>query len=68
MRTRYIIKIRIDDKDVCFPASTHRDIASVINTAMGFPLVSKAVVINWLTRGKKAPKYDFIRVVHTSMY
>ncbi len=68
MRSKYIIKMRVNDKDVCFPAKTYRDIANAINAEMGFQLVSTAIVVNWLSRGKKAPKYDFIKVVHTSMY
>ncbi len=68
MRSKYIIKMRVNDKDVCFPAKTYRDIASAINAEMGFPLVSTAIVVNWLSRGKKAPKYKFIDILHTPMH
>ena len=68
MRSKYIIKMRINEKDLCFPAKTHKAIATTINTEMGFPLVSTAIVVNWLSRGKKAPKYGFIDILHTPMY
>ena len=68
MRNRYTITMHIGEKDVCFSVKTHRDVADAINTAMGFPLVSQGIVVNWLSRGIKSNKYDFINITHTSMY
>ena len=43
-------------------ADSHAEIAHEINMLMGFPLLTKGVIVNWISRGKKSRKYDYINV------
>ena len=63
MRKRYIICIkRNENEEVYHHCCTYQEIADTINTTMGYKIVSKAVVTNWLSRDKKSGKYDFVTI------
>ena len=62
MRTRYIICIKRNENEEVYKCCTYQEIADTINTTMGYKIVSKAVVTNWLARDKKSKKYDFITI------
>jgi hypothetical protein len=47
-------------------ANTHQAIADVINANVGYNMVSKTVIINWICRKKKSKKYDWIDVQFNS--
>jgi hypothetical protein len=47
-------------------ADTHQDIADVINSSVGYNMVSRTVIINWICRKKKSKKYDWIDVQFNS--
>jgi len=58
------ITLREGRQPIVLTASTHKQIADVINGAVGWPLVSRAVIVNWLCRKNKSPKYDFISITN----
>jgi hypothetical protein len=60
MRTRYNINVRLGDKDTLIQARTYNDIVNQVNTLVGYKMLSKIIVTNWLSRGKKSHKYNFI--------
>ena len=62
MKAKYTITISNGDSSTEYKCKTHKGIADTINEHMGFKIVSKIVVSNWLTRDKKSTKYDFISV------
>jgi len=62
MKNRYTITIKRGENVLTFPAKTHAEVADKINDAVGYCMVSRAVVVNWLTRGIKSNKYDFIDI------
>jgi hypothetical protein len=59
---RYTIHLALTTGDATLHASTHQEVAAKINEAIGYPMVTRAVVINWLCRRKKAAKYGFVSV------
>lgn len=62
MKNRYTITIKRGENVLTFSAKTHADVANKINNAVGYFMVSRGVVVNWLTRGIKSNKYDFIDI------
>lgn len=62
MRQRYVITIKRNDVDYTFKCKTYKQIVDIINENMGYDMVSHAVITNWLSRDKKAPKYNFITI------
>ena len=44
-------------------ADTYQAIADVINASVGYNMVSRTVVINWICRKKKSKKYDWIDIL-----
>ena len=62
MRDRYQVSVSIAGNTHTFPAKTYSDMATSINNCVGYDLVSKVIVINWLSRGKKSPRYNFIAI------
>ena len=60
--TRYTITIELNGQTHVHHASTHAGVAESINTTIGYDAVSRAVVINWLCRKVKSPKYGFITI------
>ena len=43
-------------------ANTHQDIANVINANVGYSMLTKTVIVNWICRKKKSEKYSWIDV------
>ena len=62
MRQRYNLNVFKDGNTYVIPASTYKEIAERINQIMGCPFVSVSVITNWMSRGLKAEKYDFINI------
>lgn len=63
MRTRYTVTIKLnDDQEHVIPCSTYQEMANKINSSLGYKLVSKAIITNWMSRGRKASKWDFITI------
>ena len=46
-------------------ADTHQAIADIIHTSVGYNMVSRTVIINWICR-KKSKKYDWIDIQFNS--
>jgi hypothetical protein len=63
MRTRYTINVKLGDTDTTIKASTYKDIAEQVNTLVGYKVLSKIIVTNWLSRGSKSEKYNFITLL-----
>jgi hypothetical protein len=63
MRTRYTINVKLGDKDTLIHARTYNDIVNQVNTLVGYKVVSKIIVTNWLSRGRKSKKYNFITLL-----
>lgn len=63
MEPRYTIYINTRGDTVTLSARTHKEIVDLINARVGYNMVSKNVIINWLSRNKKSKRYDFVRVV-----
>lgn len=59
---RYTIHLALTTGDTILHASSHQEVAAKINEAIGYPMVTRTVVINWLCRRKKAAKYGFVSV------
>ena len=62
MRTRYTVCMRVGEHDHVLACSTYKEIADKINSQLGYNIVSKTIVTNWLSRGRKSAKYDFITI------
>ena len=60
--SKYLITVLKKDIEHTLYANSHAEIAHEINTCIGFPLLTKGVVVNWVSRGKKSRKYDYINV------
>ena len=60
MRARYTINVKLGDTDTTIKARTYKDIAEQVNTLVGYNMVSRIVITNWLSRGSKSEKYNFI--------
>ena len=58
------ITLREGRQPVVMTASTHAQVAQLINIVVGWKLVSRAVVVNWLCRKNKSAKYDFISITY----
>ena len=63
MRTRYTINVKLGDTDTTIKASTYNDIVNQVNTLVGYKVLSKIIVTNWLSRGAKSEKYNFITLL-----
>jgi hypothetical protein len=63
MRTRYTINVKLGDTDTTIKASTYNDIVNQVNTLVGYKVLSKIIVTNWLSRGSKSEKYNFITLL-----
>jgi len=63
MRTRYTINVRLGDTDNRIEACTYNEIVNKINELLGYNAVSKIIITNWLSRGRKSKKYNFITIV-----
>ena len=61
-RPRYTISITLNGTTHTATATSHHDCGRTINDTLGYPLVSTNVIINWLSRKSKSPKYDFITI------
>ncbi len=59
---KYLIIVSKKDIEHYLYANSHGEIAHEINTLMGFGLLTKGIVVNWISRGKKSKKYDYITV------
>jgi hypothetical protein len=59
---RYLIIVSMKEIEHYLYANSHGEIAHEINTLMGFGLLTKGVIVNWISRGKKSKKYDYITV------
>ena len=62
MRVRYTVRMRVGEHEHVLSCSTYKDVADQINSTLGYPMVSRAMVTNWLSRGRKAPRYNFITI------
>jgi hypothetical protein len=51
-----------DAEPVELYANSHQDIADVINANVGYSMLTKTVIINWICRKKKSEKYSWIDV------
>ena len=47
-------------------ANTYKEIADSINDEMGYTMLSRGVVTNWISRKNKSPKYSWIDVQFNS--
>jgi len=47
-------------------ANTYKEIANVINTEMGYDMLTSNIIINWISRKNKSPKYNWIDVQFNS--
>ena len=63
MRARYTINVKLGDKDTTIKASTYNDIVNQVNTLVGYNMVSRIIITNWLSRGRKSEKYNFITIL-----
>ncbi len=55
--------MKLGETDTTIKASTYKDIAEQINTLVGYNMVSRIVITNWLSRGRKSKKYNFITLL-----
>ena len=62
IQQRYTISIELNGQTHVSHANTHEDIAKSINATIRYDTVSKVVIINWLCRKVKSPKYGFISI------
>ena len=60
MRERYTLTLTRDGNVYTIKSKTYADVAKQVNELMGFRCVSSTIITNWLSRGKKSNKYDFI--------
>ena len=54
--------MRVGEHDHVLACSTYKEIADKINIQLGYNIVSKTIITNWLSRGRKSAKYDFITI------
>ena len=60
---KYLVTVtKKNNEEHTLYANSHGEIAHEVNTLMGFGLLTKGIVVNWVSRGKKSKKYDFINV------
>ena len=60
--SKYFITVSKNNVEHYLYANSQGEIAAEINTLMGFPLLTKGIVVNWVSRGNKSKKYDYITV------
>jgi len=63
---KYFITVSKNEIEHYLYANSHAEIAAEINTLIGFPLLTKGVIVNWISRGKKSRKYDYITVQYNT--
>jgi hypothetical protein len=63
MRARYTINVKLGDTDTTIKARTYNEIAEQINILVGYKAVSRIIITNWLSRGRKSEKYNFITLL-----
>ena len=64
--SKYFITVSKNNVEHYLYANSQGEIAAEINTLMGFPLLTKGIVVNWVSRGNKSKKYDFITVQYNT--
>jgi len=62
MRNRYTIHLKLHDEEYLLKCRTHQEIVERVNKQLGYNMLSKTIIINWLSRGKKSAKYDFLTI------
>ena len=60
--SKYFITVSKNNVEHYLYANSHGEIAAEINTLMGFGLLTKGIIVNWISRGNKSKKYDYITV------
>lgn len=63
---KYLITVSKKNVEHTLYANSQGEIAAEINTLMGFPLLTKGIVVNWVSRGNKSKKYDYITVQYNT--
>ena len=63
---KYLVTVLKKDIEHTLYANSQGEIAAEINTLMGFPLLTKGIVVNWVSRGNKSKKYDYINVQYNT--
>jgi hypothetical protein len=64
--SKYFITVSKNNVEHYLYANSQGEIAAEINTLMGFPLLTKGIVVNWVSRGNKSKKYDYITVQYNT--
>ena len=64
--SKYFITVSKNEIEYYLYANSHGQIAAEINTLMGFPLLTKGIIVNWISRNNKSPKYDYITVQYNA--
>ena len=64
--SKYFITVLKKNEEHYLYANSQGEIAAEINTLMGFPLLTKGIVVNWVSRGNKSKKYDYITVQYNT--
>ena len=59
---KYLVTVLKKNVEHYLYTDSHAEKATEINTLMGFPLLTKGVIVNWISRNKKSRKYDYINV------
>jgi len=62
MRNRYTVSVQLGSESTTTEAKTYQQIADQVNAIVGYDVVSKNIIVNWLSRGRKSKKYSFITI------
>jgi hypothetical protein len=62
MRNRYTVSVQLGSESTTTVAKTYQQIADQVNAIVGYDVVSKNIIVNWLSRGRKSKKYSFITI------
>ncbi len=62
MRNRYTVSVQLGSQSTTMEAKTYQEIADQVNDLVGYNVVSKNIIVNWLSRGRKSKKYSFITI------
>ena len=62
MRNRYTVSVQLGNESTTTEAKTYQQIADQVNAIVGYDAVSKNIIVNWLSRGRKSKKYSFITI------
>ena len=63
---KYLVTVLKKNIEHTLYADSHGAIAHEINTLMGFPLLTKGIIVNWISRNNKSPKYDYITIQYNT--